>query len=199
MLAIKVTFDERSLKEAAHILRAIPRAMPRVMRRAIKQAVSKTAMDFKERVVQQVNIKKGEVGKRLKKKWSSEEGSIAAAYHRVGLMAFKGTSPTKRGVTYRIEKGGSRKRIEHGFIATLESGHRGVFLRARYSKATGYTYQPMKGKSKKEAIYESRGPSVWKVIVGTPGLLKAATDTASKKMVKYIDNQISEEFRRWKR
>lgn len=36
---------------------------------------------------------------------------------------------TKKGVTVRINKGGPRKLLPHAFIATMRSGHEGVFIR----------------------------------------------------------------------
>lgn len=184
MLDIRVKIDERSLKEADRILRAIPRAMPRVMRRAIKRTVDKTVTDFKDRIVRVVNMKKGDIGRALKKRWSSDYGSIAAKSTRTGLLEFKGTSPSARGVRYRIVKGGKRGLIEHGFIARMQSGHRGVFARSRETRLP---------------IQEKRGPSVWQIITGTAGLLKGAIDKAGNLLGKFINDQIGVEFRRWKK
>lgn len=184
MLDIRVKIDERSLKEADHILRAIPRAVPRVFRRAIKRTVDKAVTDFKDRIVRIVNMKKGDIGRALKKRWSSDYGSIAAKYTRTGLLEYKGTSQTIRGVKYRIVKGGKRELIEHGFIARMQSGHRGVFKRERGTRLP---------------IQEKRGPSVWQVITGTAGLLRAAIDKAGNLLGKFINEQIGVEFRRWRK
>lgn len=184
MLDIRVTIDKRSFKEADRILRAIPGAVPRVFRRAIKRTVDKAVTDFKERIARVVNMKKGDIGRALKKRWSSDYGSIAAKYERTGLLEFKGTSQGARGVRYRIVKGGKRGLIEHGFIARMESGHRGVFARQRETRLP---------------IQEKRGPSVWQVITGTAGLLKAAIDKAGNLLGKFINDQIGVELRRWKK
>lgn len=184
MLDIRVKIDERSLKEADRILRAIPRAMPRVMRRAIKRTVDKAVTDFKERIARVVNMKKGDIGRALKKRWSSDYGSIGAKYTRTGLLEYKGTTQGARGVRYRIVKGGKRGLIEHGFIARMQSGHRGVFKREKETRLP---------------IQEKRGPSVWQVITGTAGLLKSAIDKAGNLLGKFINDQIGVEFRRWKK
>ena len=68
MLAIQITVDERSYKEAAHILRAVPRAVPRVFCRAIKRAVNMAGTDLKRRVGKQITAKKREIAKGLIKK-----------------------------------------------------------------------------------------------------------------------------------
>jgi len=185
MLAVKVTVDERSFKEASHILRAIPRAVPRVFRRAIKNAVDKTATDLKRRVGAQIMAKKSEIAKGISKKKSTYYGSVGAKPFKPGLIAYKGTKEEKpHGVSYRLSRTAGRKRIEHGFIATMPSGHRGVFARKRPSRLP---------------IREARGPSIWKVITDTVGLLKACTDAAGERLGKLINDQIGVEFRRWSR
>ena len=182
MLDIRVTIDKRSFKEADRILRAIPGAVPRVFRRAIKRTVDKAVTDFKDRIARVVNMKKGDIGRTLKKRWSSDYGSIAARSTRPGLLEYKGTTQGARGVRYRIVKGGKRGLIEHGFITRMQSGHRGVFARSRETRLP---------------IQEKRGLSVWQVITGTAGLLKAAIDKAGNLLGKFINDQIGVEFRRW--
>lgn len=184
MLAIQITIDERSLKKAAHILRAIPRAMPRVFRRAISRTVDMAATDLKRRVGKQITAKKGDIAKGISKKKTTFYGSVGGKPFKPGLLAFPGTKQTKHGVSYRISRMAGRKKIEHGFIATMPSGHRGVFARGLPSRLP---------------IGEKRGPSIWKVITGTTGLLKAATDAAGDRFGKLINDQIGVEFRRWKR
>jgi hypothetical protein len=60
------------------------------------------------------------------------EAKLATSLKRIPLIDFKakGPEPSRgkgRGVGYRI--GGQTKRLDHAFIATMRSGHRGVFLR----------------------------------------------------------------------
>ena len=184
MLAIKVTVDERSFKEASHILRAVPRAVPRVFKRAIARTVDMAATDLKRRVGAQITAKKGEIARGISKKKSTFHGAIGAKPFRPGLLAFPGTKQTKHGVSYRLSRTAGRKRIEHGFIATMQSGHRGVFARGRETRLP---------------IREAKGPSIWKVITDTAGLLKACTDAAGDRLGKLINDQIGVEFRRWKR
>ena len=187
MLAIQVKVDERSFKEAAHILRAVPRAVPRVFRRAINRTVDMAATDLKRRVGKQITAKKGEIAKGIIKKkatYANLTGSIGAKEFRPGLLAFPGTKESKHGVRYRISRTAGRKTIEHGFIATMPSGHRGVFARGGPSRLP---------------IREARGPSIWRVITNTAGLLKAATDAAGNRLGKLINDQIGVEFRRWSR
>jgi len=188
MLAIKVTVDERSLKEAAYILRAVPRAVPRVFRKAIGRTVDTAATDLKNRVGKQITATKGEIAKSIHKKKSTFYGSIGTKTYRPGLIAFSARQ-TKHGVSYRISRTAGRKMIEHSFIARMPKKradqrrqHRGVFLR--------------KGPSRLP-IRELKGPSIWTVITDTIGLLQAAANVAGDRMGRLINDQIGEEFRRW--
>jgi len=200
-LAITVTFDKKVLEETQHILRAIPRAFPRVMRRAINRTVDSAATDLKRRVSKEANAKAGKVSKGIGKKkasFTNLSGSVSADFYRLGLTEFKGTRQTQRGVTYNIEYGG-RQLFESGFIATMDSGHRGAF--AREENAAASTGRDKKGRTRKGRlpIYEAAGPSIWQVATNTPGLLKAVERTAQEKLVKQIDDQIGVEFRRWEK
>ncbi len=53
--------------------------------------------------------------------------------YRLGVAKFS-AKQTKRGVTFKIKKGGGRKRIGKAFIATMASGHVGVFKREGKSR-----------------------------------------------------------------
>lgn len=59
---------------------------------------------------------------------------ITVQGRRMPLIDFA-ASQTRRGVSVRIK--GQRKRVDHAFITTLKSGHKGVFVRAPNSKAQG--------------------------------------------------------------
>lgn len=63
---------------------------------------------------------------------SSPEASLNAKLKRIPLIDFraKGPEPSRgkgRGVSYRLP--GGKGRVENAFIATMSSGHRGVFKR----------------------------------------------------------------------
>ena len=192
MLAIKITIDERSIKEAAFILRAVPRAVPRVLSRAINRAIDMSATDMKRRVGEEIAIKKSEIAKGISKKPATSvnlTGFVGAKAYRPGLLEFPGTRQTKRGVSYRVSQMAGRKAIEHGFFATMKSGHRGVFIRkGSFEEKPGPPRLP---------IREARGPSIWKIITDTAGLLQAVTDAAGDRMGRLISDQIGVEFRRW--
>jgi len=195
-LTVQIQIDEASLQEVEHVLRAIPRGFPRVMRRGINRTVDMAATDLKRRIAEEIELPKGEVAKGIGKRHASFAnlaGAVGAKPHRPSLTKFKGTRQLKRGVKYRIGKQGF-KFIEHAFIATMKSGHRGVFLRARYAKGH---FVPMEGRPTREAIFGRRGPSIWQVITNTPGLLTEANQKAAENLSKQVNDYIGLELRRW--
>jgi len=185
VLVVNVTLNEGSIRQAEHILRAIPRALPRVMMRAINRTVDSAATDLKRRVGGKLNVKLSEIARGIGKRKASTgnlSGHITARGYRFSLLALKGTKATKRGVTYRMNMSEGRKLLESGFVRTMRSGHRGVFLRKGMERLP---------------IGEARGPSVRRVITGTPGLIDAVNRTAGDKLGKHIDDQVGVELRRW--
>jgi len=181
---VQIKVDEKSLKEAERILRAVPRAFPRVLSRAINRTIDMAATDLKRRTAEQINLPKGEIAKGIGKRkasYSSLGGAIDAVPYRPALTKFKGTRQLKRGVKYRIGAEGF-KMILHGFIATMESGHRGVFKRLDIRRLP---------------IKELRGPSIWKVISNTPGLLNEANRKAAENLSKQVNNYIGLELSKW--
>lgn len=195
-LAVQIQIDETSLKEAQHILRAIPRGFPRVMRRAINRAVDMAATDLKRRTAEEIELPKGEVAKGIGRRHASFAnlaGAVDALPYRPSLTKFKGTRQLKRGVKYRIGSEGF-KTIGHAFIATMKSGHRGVFQRATFVKGQ---FISMVGKPSREAIYELRGPSIWQVITHTPGLLTEANQKAAENLSKQVNVYMGLELKRW--
>jgi len=84
--------------------------------------------------------------------------SLGASLKRISLMKFhaKGPIPTRgkgRGVTYRLN--GGKGRLAHAFIATMESGHQGVFERS--------PGKFMRKSKTRQAIHEKYGPSIGQV------------------------------------
>lgn len=63
---------------------------------------------------------------------SNLEVRVRATGRRIGLIDFNARQ-TRQGVTVQIKTGGGRKLIRSAFLATMKSGHLGVFSRGRYA------------------------------------------------------------------
>ncbi len=78
---------------------------------------------------------------------------LSASLKRLPLLAFDARQ-TRTGVSYRGQ-GGARKTLAHAFIATMPTGHTGVFLRTGAQRE-----RPRPGRKTDEKIAERRGASV---------------------------------------
>ena len=118
------------------------------------------------------------------------------------------------GVRYRI--GRVQKMVEGGFIAKLvgkkggASGDlhtTGAQRRAEW-EAEGLTPAQVRKKSHRGVykrigssrlpVYESMGPSIWQVIVNTPGMSEQIPKQVAVDFNKLVNNQMGVELRRWR-
>lgn len=174
---VEIKIDEPQLRQVRQTLAGIPKAMPRVISRAINRTISPAKTAVSRGIRQEVNIKAGDLNKKIKVekatfgKW---EGRIKLSTKRIPLEDF-GAKQTAKGVSYKIKKAGGRKVISSGFIATMASGHTGVFKR--------------KGKTRLP-IQEKFGPSIGIVFKRANRLVQKVTADAYKNLEKNIDSQI---------
>ena len=103
--------------------------------------------------------------------------TLSASPKRIGRIDF-GANQTRRGVTYR--GGNGRVLLEHAFMATMPTGHRGVFRR------TGEFGR--KGNPKLERIAEQLGPSIWLVFT-------KHADAGRSRAVEQLKKNLQSEFR----
>lgn len=194
--SIKIMIDEKTIRDAMRILRAVPGGVERVFQRSINRTVTSAATDLKRQVGKILPVPLGEIANGIKKKWATKSnwyGSIGAKYYRVPISKYKGTRSTRKGVTFRSSRTQARELIEHGFFATMKSGHRGVFTRARYTESK----KGEKMQSGKEAIFQLVGPSIWQIITDQEGLLAETMVKAGTKLEKNIDHQVGYELQKW--
>jgi len=145
------------------------RAIPRALNRAINTAATFAGRE----IAKDMGLKVGDAKRALtirEATFSRPEASLSASRKRLPLIAFsaRGLEPSRgkgRGVTYRLGTGG-RARAEHAFIATMPSGHRGVYARSNESRLP---------------IHELRGPSTGKVLEQLrPQILQVAREAFEK-------------------
>ena len=135
------------------IKRRIPAAIARALNRSIESA--KTAMN--RAIAQDMGLKVSTVSDLIRVERATEDQRVArlyASFKRIPLIDFnaRGPEPSRgkgRGVTARMP--GGLGRYPNAFIATMRSGHRGVFTRR---SAAG-----------RLPIAELRGPSIGHVFV----------------------------------
>jgi len=100
--------------------------------RSLNRAATSVKTEASRTIREELNLKAGAVSKSIhvgRASAGSPEASIRIAGKQVPLIGFIGTRQVRKGVSVKVKRSGSRKVIAHAFIATMKSGHRGVFTR----------------------------------------------------------------------
>lgn len=137
-ITISVKHDiDRAIRDLDDMARQkVPRAAARALNKVGAQAKTQAAREIKDRY---------QIGTRMISKYisvarraspSSLTVEVRAEGSPLPVLAFKARQ-TRKGVSVEIVRG-RRKLISRAFIATLRSGHRGVFARTSATGASGY-------------------------------------------------------------
>jgi hypothetical protein len=182
-IASEFHFDRQQRRALERLLADIPNGVQRVERAAIKRTGEQVKTRTLQAITGTVNVKRKDIdankatahrfgGVRLNVWGLNAEVSVTG--RRIPVYRF-GAKQIKKGVSYKIEKGGGKKRIESGFIATMESGHTGAF--ARVGKA-------------RFPIDEKFGPSIPHVADESPEYQKLAEFDAGELLEKNTAQQV---------
>lgn len=160
MVSVRLEGDEAIIADFAAYPAKASQAMVRAMNRSI--ASGRTAMV--RAITADTGLKSRDVRDAIVMREATlnrPEAKLAASLERLPLSKFDahGPEPSRgqgRGVSYRLPTG--RGRIDDAFIATMRSGHRGVFKRIGPS-----VRKSPRGWTKNLPIEELHGPSLGKV------------------------------------
>ena len=180
MAAVRLSFDMSQYNTATRRARSrirvsVSRALNRCARTGRTVLVREIARDMK--------VPQNQVRDRVLLDRSTSARLVATFYasaKRLGVIAFNARGPEPsmgrgRGVTAKLPG----RRYPHAFIATMPSGHRGVFERVpgKYMVRRG----PKGGGGRREAIRELFGPSIAHVFSKVrPAGERAATEAFPK-------------------
>jgi hypothetical protein len=140
---------------------ALQARFPPAIRRALKRAGTSGRSTMTKLIAEDMGIAQKKVRPEIKVETGDLFVRLTVSGGRLNLIEFsaRGPEPSRGkggGVSYRLPQG--RGRVPNAFIATMKSGHRGVFVRrpdARAKKTSkGWTQLP---------IVELKGPSLVKV------------------------------------
>jgi hypothetical protein len=134
--------------------------------RALNRAITSANVVMVRAIAGDLAVKQGVVKDRIKVEQATPDKLTARLYasaKRIPLIELgaKGPEPSRgrgRGVSVK-GAGGNRRTIPNAFIATMRSGHRGVFQRVSGSSSR-HGPAPMRSQL---PIRELFGPSIWKV------------------------------------
>lgn len=176
---VEIQIDQQKLNEVKRALARIPNGLPK----AVSRSINKTLQSAKTQAVRAFNKKIGVKQKDYRKKIILDRASYTRWWgklkfyggKRIPLINFS-TRQIKGGVSYKIEKDGSRKTAAGAFIQTMpKSGQDGVF------KRLGVARLP---------IIELFGPSIGSIFRNAPETIKGLEADAAKNLIKNIDYQI---------
>ena len=184
------------LAEVTAMLDDVKNGSQQVISRAINKVATAARTQIVRRIVQEVNLKAGEVRDRnvslTKANYSRLEAMIRVSGRRIPLLRW-GARQTAKGVSYAIHRGQRTLAPglfmeSHGTPIVMPSGHRGVFARS------GPYVRMMRGRyvgKMRQQIFEKAGPSV-PAVMGDIAELSAETldEQFAAKLEGEIDSQI---------
>lgn len=151
-----VTFDWKDVRAGVENLKA---KFPQAVRRALTRAGNSGRAAMVKEIAEDTGLPSRTVREAIRVNLVGDQAvQLEVTGNRIPLIDFRarGPEPSRgkgRGVSYRLP--GGRGRAEHAFIATMPSGHRGVFQRSEGARSV----KTAKGRSGLP-IYELRGPSL---------------------------------------
>ena len=188
-----ITIDKTDLLSVDRSLAAIKAGAPDAIRFATNNVLSSVKTASSKQIRQHVTAKATAVNKTLtvKKMFVNDmSANITCTGEPLPLISYR-VSQVVRGVNVQVLVKGSKKLVEHAFIATMRSGHKGVFWRKDTRRGTSRRFPvgkrtkvPTGRKAGEQAttfqlpIHELYGPRVPDVLtkdaVMGPILLEAA-------------------------
>jgi hypothetical protein len=139
---LKVRINQADLFKVGLLLGGIEKGSATAISRAVNKGLDGVSPEVKSVVGSEINAKAKAVTSQVKviKTWPGNLNGKAVigegAYGRgkgTALIDYRNSRQTKKGVTVVLKSGRSRTLIPGAFIATMRSGHRGVFRRAGYT------------------------------------------------------------------
>ena len=153
-----------------------PTKLKRAVTRSLKKSATTGRATMSKSITKDTGLKAGEVKKEIKIKVEPTALFLRVTGARIPLVKFgaRGPEPSRgrgRGVSYKLK--GGRGKIPTAFLATMPSGHRGVFHR----KSTA-----------RKPIRELFGPSLVHVF---KKFLPSGAKSASEALVKNLRSEIA--------
>lgn len=186
-VSIEPTSLRRARRELANVKNGIPRAISTAVRRTTDTARSRMVkaiaadLNIKQRDLFKRGASRRPVRQRFERAGSLITGGVVEVTGRRIPLGRFAARQTKAGVSYKIDRGGSRKTISSAFIPRLDSGYQGVFKR--------------KGKDRLP-IVERFGPSVPHVAAKQPAIAGLMRSDALNLLNKNLDSQVDRLLKR---
>lgn len=132
---IKINVDTSQIESLIQRLNVYnPEARAKAIGRGVSKVAKSGGVAATRQIAKEYAVKKTVVAKRFAVRMRGKQlaelvaKSRTSKSSRIPVLDF-GAKQLKSGVTFRIAKGGKRQKLKHAFIATMASGHQGVFQR----------------------------------------------------------------------
>ena len=190
---VSVTISPEQLADLKATLAGVKNGAPKAITAAINRTLTTGRSRVVKRVTGIVNLKARDardvIGTR-KATYSTLEGSIRLSRKAIPLINY-GARQTKKGVSVAVRKGEGRKVIPHTFLATMRSGHTGVFERKPGSKhVRRVNAKHPEGVWTQLGIRERYGPTLLGVFQGAPGVASEVIADLAEVLKKNLASQI---------
>jgi len=192
-MTLSVVIDPAKLAAVEGMMAGIKRGVPRVITRAINKVGVAARTEICRRIAAEVNLKVTELRNRnvtlTKANYDRWEAKVRISGRRVPLLRWLARQ-TRKGVSYAIRRG-ERRLVPGGFIAEMDTGHRGVFRRkgapqARRRRRRGHEAEVRP----RLPIQELYGPSAPEAMSKIEDLGKEVLDRRiAQDLEREIDNQ----------
>lgn len=200
MVALRVEIDQSDLYSVETLLYGLTDAVPKMTQMAVNRTLTGVRTDATNEVAKVITPTKTVIRKAISvKKMTAADKSayVRCAGKRLPLIDFRARQ-TKKGVTVKVLKNKPRRSlIKHAFIATMKSGHKGVFWREdwggprkRVVPWRAYSALPKKYRLPISQRFSLAVPEV----LGHPPTIKAVLDLAGPRLKKNLEQVINYEL-----
>ena len=197
MITIKINAED--MAKVKKSLAGVPGAVERVCMRAINDGLAGMKTDASSEIRAEINLTKSVVDatfKTVKASTTSLSGVFASTGKPVPLIEY-GARQTQQGVSVQVKRGNPRSVVVGAFIATMKSGHKGVFwrewhqaIRKPVNRNIPYGKLP---KQYRLPIAQRFGPRVPDILSNEP-VMAAVLKKADERMHTNIDREINYEL-----
>ncbi len=179
---IEVVVDQRKIRAVQRLLAAVPKGWRRVASRAVNHTARKARTRIVQELRRRLKMRSTDIRKDVtlrRASYANPEARIRIGGKPIPLVRFQARQ-TARGVTYRQPSTGRRVLSPHSFIATMRTGHRGVFRRRRAGgKRVG-----------RLPINELTGKSLLGLFEAAPALARGIMAETSIELERRLDHEV---------
>lgn len=175
-----IRIDVRGVVEAQRELRSLERKIrERVVVRALDRASKAMETVVVRELYQELFLPREEITSvvRTRRPSVSEPEAVVTVSHKPVKLVKFAARKTRKGVSVRVKRrGGARKVVKRGFLATMESGHHNVFTRRG---------------PKRLPIDSQMGPTPLQVARNRDGLIDRVQEVAVETFTKRVRHELS--------